>query len=93
MRTRVKVSDLNLRQWEYLQTNVLVTGREFLDGLPRACVVFELTPDMAELHIEMDLVELAGLMITLNAIKDEVAVADLADETGAHYDDRHGDGS
>ncbi len=89
MRTRVKVTDLNLRQWEYLQTNVLVTGREFADVLPRGCVVFEMVPGMAELHVEMDLVELAGLMVTLNGLKDEVAVADL----GAHYDDRHGDGS
>jgi len=74
MRTRIKVTDLNLRQWDHLQTKVPVDGREFLPGLPTACVVFELTPDMAELHIEMDLAEFVGLMLTLEAIKNEVPV-------------------
>lgn len=72
MRTRIKVTDLNLRQWDYLTTEVPVNGREFLDGLPRACVVFELTPDMSELHIEMDLAEFATVMTRLHGIRNEV---------------------
>lgn len=80
MRTRVKVADLNLRQWDYLQTNVKVSGREFLPGLPTVCAVFELTPDMAELHIEMDVAELAGLLTVLEAIKNEPDVTALAAE-------------
>lgn len=72
MRTRIKVTDLNLRQWDYLTTEVPVNGRTFLEGLPRACVVFELTPDMAELHIEMELVEFSTIMIRLNSIRNEV---------------------
>jgi hypothetical protein len=77
MRTRIKVTDLSLAQWDYLTSKVPVDGREFLAGIPRACVVFELTPDFSELHIEMDLVELAGLMVTLTAM-DLRAVAQAA---------------
>ena len=91
MRTRIKVTDLNLRQWDYLQTEVPVDGREFLPGLPRACVVFELTPDMAELHIEMDLAEFIGLMLRLENIRNEpdtgqVAEALLSETPGAGKD-------
>lgn len=77
MRTRIKVMDLSLTQWDYLTTKVPVDGREFLAGIPRACVEFELTPDFNTLHIEMDLVELAGLTVTLAAmdIKDVARAA------------------
>lgn len=78
MRTRIKVTDLNLRQWDYLTTEVPVNGRTFLEGLPRACVVFELTPDLSELHIEMELVEFSTVMLRLNSIRNEVAVEDVA---------------
>lgn len=74
MRTRIKVTDLNLRQWDYLTTEVPVTGRTFLPGLPTACVVFELTPDFSELHIEMDLAEFTSLMTHLGSIRNEVVV-------------------
>jgi hypothetical protein len=92
MRTRIKVTDLNLRQWDYITTNVPVDGREFLPGLPRACVVFELTPDMAEIHVEMDLAEFINLMLTLENIRNEpntVAVAAealLSEGTGSGRD-------
>jgi len=79
MRTAIEVKDLNLRQWDYVQTNVPVGGREFLPGLPTACVVFEVSPDLSALHVEMDLAEFVGLMVTLEAIKNEAAVADLAE--------------
>lgn len=65
MRTRIKVADLSLGQWDYITTEVPVDGRVFLPGIPRACVEFELTPDFNVLHIEMDLVELASLLIRL----------------------------
>lgn len=78
MRTRVKVADLNLRQWDHLTTEVPVNGREFLDGLPRLCVEFELTPDLHQLHIEMDVAEFATLMIRLEGIRNEPAVAEVA---------------
>jgi hypothetical protein len=79
MRAKIKVTDLNLRQWDYITTKVPVDGRDFVEPIPRACVVFELTPDMSEIHVEMDVVELAGLMVTLESIKNEPAVAELAE--------------
>lgn len=78
MHTRVKVRDLNLRQWDHLTTEVPVNGREFLDGLPRLCVEFELTPDFHQLHIEMDVAEFATLMTKLEGIRNEPAVAEVA---------------
>lgn len=65
MRSTIKVKDLSLVQWDYLTSKVAVDGRDFLPGLPRACVEFELTPDFEVLHIEMDVVELAGLLTVL----------------------------
>jgi hypothetical protein len=78
MHTRVKVIDLNLRQWDHLTTEVPVNGREFLDGLPRLCVEFELTPDFSSLHIEMDVAEFATLMTKLEGIRNEPDVAEVA---------------
>lgn len=78
MHTRVKVVDLNLRQWDHITTEVPVNGREFLEGLPRLCVEFELTPDFSSLHIEMDVAEFATLMTRLEGIKNEPAVAEVA---------------
>ena len=79
MRTRVKVADLNLRQWDHLTTEVPVNGREFLDGLPRLCVEFELTPDLHSLHIEMDVAEFATLMTRLHGIRNEaISLAEAA---------------
>lgn len=80
MRTAIEVKDLNLRQWDYVQTNVPVGGREFLPGLPTACVVFEVSPDLSALHVEMDLAEFVGLMVTLEAIKNEPDTTALAAE-------------
>lgn len=78
MRTRIKVADLNLRQWDHLTTEVPVDGREFLPGIPRVCAVFELTPDFSELHIEMDVAEFLTLMLRLENIRNEtVAMAAL----------------
>ena len=78
MRTQIKVTDLNLRQWEYVATKVPVNGREFLGGLPRVCVVFELTEDISEIHIEMDLIELTGLLVVLEGVRNEPATSQVA---------------
>ena len=79
MRTNIEVKDLNLRQWDYVQTNVPVDGRTFLPGLPTACVILEVSPDLSALHVEMDLAEFIGLMLTLENIRNEPAVAELAE--------------
>lgn len=78
MHTRVKVKDLNLRQWDHLTTEVPVNGREFLDGLPRLCVEFELTPDFHSLHIEMDVAEFATIMTRIESIRNEPDVSEIA---------------
>jgi hypothetical protein len=78
MHTRVKVRDLNLRQWDHLTTEVPVNGREFLDGLPRLCVEFELAPEVSSLHIEMDVAEFATIMTRIESIRNEPAVAEVA---------------
>jgi hypothetical protein len=79
MRARIKVTDLNLRQWDYVTTQIPVDGREFLPGVPRVCVVFELTPDFSELHVEMDVAEFLTTMVRLESIRNEVvAVASAA---------------
>lgn len=70
MRTQIKITELNPRQWEYLTTEVPVNGRTFIDGLPRACVVFE-SPAGQELHVEMDAAEFTTRMIRLDAIRNE----------------------
>jgi hypothetical protein len=89
MRTAIEVKDLNLRQWDHIQTEVPVSGREFLPGLPTACVVFEVSPDLSALHVEMDLAEFIGLMLRLENIRNEPAVADLA---GAYLGETPGPG-
>lgn len=78
MRTQIKVGDLNLRQWEHITTQVPVDGRVILEGVPRVCVVFELSPDISELHVEMDVVEFAALVVKLNTIRNEPSVAEVA---------------
>lgn len=67
MRTTIEVKDLNPAQVSYVARNVPVGGREFLPGLPRVCAVFQLDEGV-DLHVEMDVVELAGLMVTLAGI-------------------------
>ena len=70
MRTEIKVSGLSLNQWEYLIDKVPVSGREFMAGVPRVCAVFELDRnDGIQLHIEMDIVELTGLIVRFAAIE------------------------
>lgn len=78
MRTRIKVTDLNLRQWDHITTQVPVDGRVILEGVPRVCVEFELTADFHTLHVELDVVEFAALTVKLETIKNEVPVADIA---------------
>lgn len=78
MHTRVKVKDLNLRQWDHLTTVVPINGRTFMNEVPRLCVEFELTPDLHQLHIEMDVAEFAALMIRLERIKNEKGLAEIA---------------
>lgn len=52
MRTRIKVTDLDLAQWDWIQTTLNRTYR-FGEGQPRMCVEFELGPEIGATHVEM----------------------------------------
>lgn len=68
MRTTTEVKGLSPRQADYIRTNVKVDGRDFLPGLPKMCTTFELA-EGEELHVEMDVVEFAGLMAVLGSME------------------------
>jgi hypothetical protein len=68
MHAEIKVTDLSLRQWDYLQDNREHKHR-FRAGEVRTCVEFELKPDMHSLHVELPIVDLAGLLTVLIAIE------------------------
>lgn len=76
MKAMIEVKDLSPAQVSHVARNVPVTGRTFVPGVPRVCVMFELDEGV-ELHTEMDVVELAGLTVTLAAIGQK-AVAEAA---------------
>lgn len=83
MRTTVKIKDLSLAQWQYIQKTVPVNGRDFLPGLPRLCAVFELTAEVEEFHVDMDVMELAMLLAVLHAMDlKQHAEAELVETTG-----------
>lgn len=52
MRTKIEVTDLDIAQWEYVQTKLERTYR-FAEGTPRVCVEFELSDDISPAHVEM----------------------------------------
>lgn len=52
MRTTIKVTDLDIAQWEYVLTR-LERAYRFAPGTPRVCVEFELNGDIAPTHVEM----------------------------------------
>ncbi|AAT36793.1 Pas45 [Actinoplanes phage phiAsp2] len=52
MRTRIKVKDLTVNQWDWLQDN-LPDGHQFGPDDVRMCVEFELTAEMSPRHAEM----------------------------------------
>jgi hypothetical protein len=66
MRVKTKVTDLTIRQWDYLQSNVL-TSYEMPTGVVRVCAEFELT-EMLSRHAEMPVHMFAGLLAQLEHI-------------------------
>lgn len=68
MHAKTKITDLSLRQWDYLQDNV-EHRHQFKAGEVRVCVEFELTPDMSSIHVELPIVDLAGLLTVLQGIE------------------------
>lgn len=52
MRTTIKVADLSLAQWAWLNLN-LPESREFSPDDVRMCVTLELTAEQSPIHVEM----------------------------------------
>jgi hypothetical protein len=68
MRTRIKVEEMTLRQWDHLQDN-LRSSYYIPDGAVRVCVEFELTTEMNGRHVEMPLRAFVTLMTQLQRIE------------------------
>lgn len=66
MHTNIKVKNLDLAQWDYIQTQLQRTFR-FADGAPRVCVEFELTGQLDPVHVEMPVREFMLFLEELNA--------------------------
>lgn len=73
MRTRIKVGDLTIRQWDWLQDN-LPDSQEFPPNAVRVCVVFELTAELSPRHVEMTARRFVALMTTLARLETAQAV-------------------
>lgn len=68
MRTRIKVMDLTLRQWDHLQDN-LQPSYEIPENGVRVCVEFELHCEMSPRHVEMPVRAFMALMTRLQRIE------------------------
>lgn len=66
MRTTIKVKDLDLSQWDYIQTR-LERAYRFAPGTPRVCVEFELTCELSPVHVEMPVREFMRFLEELAA--------------------------
>lgn len=68
MRTRIKVMDFTLRQWDHLQDN-LQEEYDIPENGVRVCVEFELDAQMASRHVEMPVRAFVALMTRLQRIE------------------------
>lgn len=68
MRARIKVADLTLRQWDFLQDH-LPASYEIPDNAVRVCVEFELDPEIGARHVEMPVRAFVALMTRLQRIE------------------------
>lgn len=68
MRTRIKVTDLSLGQWDHLQDN-LPASYDMPEGAVRVCVEFELDAQMDSRHVEMPVRAFMALMTRLQEVQ------------------------
>lgn len=66
MRTQIKVTDLSVVQWDYLQDNLLEKYAIPADAV-RVCVEFELDPEMSTRHVEMPVRAFMSFLTRLQA--------------------------
>jgi hypothetical protein len=64
MRIRVKITDLDEVQWAELHQMVPAGGYDFIEGMTRVCVVFELATQ-TERHVEMPLMVFSKVVARL----------------------------
>jgi hypothetical protein len=85
MRTRIKISDLTIRQWDWLQDNLPDSPKLSPDAV-RVCVEFELSDELLlDRHVEMTARMFVALMTTLSRL--ETAQAALTpDELPDHLE-------
>lgn len=67
MRAMIKVSDLTLRQWEWLQSNLKVEYGVSENDI-RVCVQFELIPEIGSAHREMSVRDFTDLLADLKNV-------------------------
>lgn len=68
MRTRIKVTDLTLGQWDYLQ-DTLPASYDLPEGAVRMCVEFELDNQLSPRHVEMGVRQFMALMTRLREVQ------------------------
>ena len=73
MHVKIKVKDLSLNQWRWLEANLPV-NREFEPGDIRVCVELEASPMMTFSHVEMPVREFLDLLNTLAQLETAQAV-------------------
>lgn len=85
MRAMIKVSDLTLRQWEWLQSNLKVEyGVSGSDV--RVCVQFELVPEVGPAYREMSVRDFMALMSRLKDVHTCDHGSSLVGETPSMFD-------
>lgn len=85
MRTRIKVTDLSLGQWDHLQDN-LPASYDMPEGAVRVCVEFELDAQMDSRHVEMPVRAFMALMTRLARIQRHAEAALTPDALPDHLE-------
>lgn len=88
MRTRIKVADLSLAQWAWLNKN-LPADQVFAPGDVRMCVELEITAEQAPIHVELPARAFIVLIERLAQVDEGREL--LGPKWNQEYQDRTGD--
>lgn len=80
MHVVTKIKTLTIRQWDYLQQNV-ERSHQFRAGEVRVCAEFELTPDLASVHVELPVTDLVGMLYVLQSIEQDAQAEAILTDT------------
>jgi len=84
MRARIKVMDLTLGQWDYLQ-DTLPERFEMPDEAVRVCVEFELDSQLSPRHVEMPVRAFTALLTRLQEVQARAEAALTPDALPAKW--------